>query len=92
MSNHHARPLRSPARRDVADTRSDQSIRVSTVSDGQADRMKKKFIPGPSRHSSALAWGKMARVKGGIREPEEAPPKVPCQNAQAPKRSSAQKW
>jgi hypothetical protein len=49
MSNHHARPLCSPARSAVVDTdtRSAQLARVSTVRDGQADRRKKEIHARP---------------------------------------------
>jgi hypothetical protein len=46
----------------------------SAVSDSQDDRRKKKFIPGPSRHSLAVTWEKIVWVKpeGGTGLVEEA--------------------
>jgi hypothetical protein len=64
------------------------------VSDGQADRRKKEFIPGPSRQSSAVVWEKIVRVKGGIGLVEEAPRKVtrdkrPKRRGEVPHRSGS---
>ena len=65
--------------------------------------------PGLSRHSGAVAWGKMMRAGCGVvgmswawawawasadaaATAGGADAKAPDQKAQAPKRSSAQKW